>query len=577
MRYLSEKRKEQFFDTRMCESGDTCDGVNALSLASFLCATKKQLCLCGALFLAIYSLAIFSVNVHYFYSMLSADPLLYYLHGWYLLHYHTLSARMADNLPAFQYVGLPGYLRVPLIAASGNFAVQLRLIQATNILLLAVLGLLSSYLLYVAVPVRWKWLSVPCMFSMLLLENPWELNVMFPLSDIFFALAFCSAIVISRSVTGSEKTATGRNLRFAAIALFSLLAVFIKFTGLLLPVYALLSTTRNLKVISLKLGALFALMLGVPAVLAGLAMRSTIHTYAAIWVHRLLIAHVSNWVLNLICVSIPSQIIPPFNYFYGGSISSGFLWLSRVRYCSVCVAGCAITALIVLGMCRLRRTHFPEIILISLLIPVAAPIATSTTRYLLPMQFMFVACFIAGVERLFGGAVDQLERHRGLRYGLLVGIVAAMVLIHGAGSIGHYAQASSGNVGKRSVVSDLVSTYGGLDGYLSKLDPGHTRLVLVTNSTSDPGGQTALAEGKWTAICGLHYVAPDVSLPAVAEKFDLYAVIDYPHHKNFAKMKNDAELLASLQQWGRFKTELVVDASNARANGRIYRIRHAGN
>jgi hypothetical protein len=515
------------------------------SFSTFLCAQRRVLAIVGLVWAAIYLGGIFAADVHYYYGMLCNDPLLYYLHGWYLLHLHTTAARLADNIPPYHYVGLPGYFRIPLIAASSNFAVQLRLIQITNIAMLFGVGSISSYLLSLGMPPRLKSFSVFCMFSMLLLSTAWEWNVFLPLSDILFSLFFCGAIVAIRSLRDSSK-----DIRF------DLDLGIIMILGLLLPFYAALCWLPKFRYKPIKNLNYILATFGVLIVIAGVFTWRTFLAYGSIWMQRVSMTRWSDWVMNLIAISIPCQVVPSFYYLYSHSLTSTlwwFNWTASARDVFVSITGCGISALVVIGAVRLWNVFRPEICLLLMALPVVMPIASSTTRYLLPFQFLIISCFLAGIRYLFPLQVNMAEKHPRLFIGVMVSFFLVIALLH---EIGSKARGSSPSLSLYRDELNISSTYTSLDDYLSGLDVGKSRLVYFPSAQS--------TSGKWTAIRGLHNYA---------ENFTVYAIFDYPRRSFLPVTEGqDVAMLASLSNWGEFKSELVLDASNQSAFGRIYRI-----
>jgi len=259
------------------------------------------------------------------------------------------------------------------------------------------------------------------------------------------------------------------------------------------------------------------------------------------------------------------QVVPSFYYLYSHSFTSTFLWFNwtaSVRDVFVSILGCVISALIVIGAVRLWNVFRPEICLLLMALPVVTPITTSTTRYLLPFQFLMISCLLAGSRYLFPRQVNIAKIHPRFAMGVVASFFLLIALLHGIGSKAH---SSSLSLPLYDVESNISSTYTSLDNFLSGLDVGKSRLVYFPSAQS--------TSGKWAAIRGLRYIAPDAELLNYAENFTVYAVFDYPR-KSFKPVSEveDIAMLASLSRWGEFKSELVLDASNQSAFGRIYRI-----
>lgn len=545
-------------------------GNSQPSFSAFIADRRTLLLVCSAAFIAIYLLVIFSFDVHFFYCMLARDPLLYYLHGWYLLHLHTFNARLADNLPPFHYIGLPGYLRIPLIAATPDFGLQLRLIQISNLLLLCFIGWINTYLISLCLPVKWQDLAFPYLFAMPLICTSWEFNVFLPLSDCFFAASFCGALIAIRQAGDSPPERRLRWNWFWILAL-STLAAAIKFLGFLLPIYALLYLWPRLKSESRRILLFTMGLFGLLIIVVALSLHSTIFAYASIWIARIHTTRWCDWLLNLLLISIPGQVFPPFINLYTPRLTTGmivFNWFVCKQDILVAALGAAITLFSILGAIRLWKRVRAELILLLMFLPVVAPITTSTSRYLLPLQFLILACAIEGVAGAFQKLVGiGISRNAWVFRAVAATLLLASALVHGWGAASHF---SSRLASLHQVQSNVSSTYRQLDDFLSRLDPQKSRLLFYS------GDQPTC--GKWTVIRGLRYVAPDSSLYAVAQEKDLFLVIDHAQQWIWANnAQTESEVFSSLARWGAFKIEKVADMSNANAVGRVYRIIPAAN
>jgi hypothetical protein len=344
-----------------------------------------------------------------------------------------------------------------------------------------------------------------------------------------------------------------------------LIAASIKFLGLLLPFYAALCWLPKFRYKPIKNLNYILSTFGVLLVVAGVFTWKTFLVYGSVWLQRVSMTRWSDWVMNLIALSAPCQIVPSFYYLYGHSFTSTLLrfnWTASVRDVFVSIMGCAISALIVIGAVRLWNVFRPEICLLLMALPIVMPITTSTTRYLLPFQFLMISCFLAGSRYLFPGHLNMAKRHPRLAMGVVVSFFLVTALLHGIGSKAHSLSLSLPLYG---VESNISSTYTSLDNFLSGLDVDKSRLVYFPSARS--------TSGEWAAIRGLRYIAPDAGLHDYAQGFTVYAVFDYPRRSlPLATEGEDVAMLASLSNWGEFKSELVLDASNQNAFGRIYRI-----
>ncbi|MGO9338941.1 MAG: hypothetical protein ACLPY1_15720 [Terracidiphilus sp.] len=537
--------------------------LKAMPFSEFLHKEKWSLAIACSTLIGAYLTLIFLFDVHYFYSMMVNDPLLYFLRGSYLLYHHTTSAKLAENITPFSYVGIPGYLRIPLMAASDRFSIQLRLIQVTNVFLLCGVGVITSYLLSLCIPVEWRRLAVPAMFGMLLLSTTWELNVFLPLSDSMFALFFCGAICLIRSVR-DFRSDSRLSLRIAVVIGLVSVASITKFLGFLLPLYAALCWLPGVSRASSRVFLRYALALGALLIACSAFMWSTIFTYAIVWERYIAATRWFDWSLNLVTVSIPCQVAPPFYYLYSHSFTTQFLhfnWTASAQDIFIEILGLMITGIVVVGIRRCTNRLLPETVLFLLFIPIIAPITGSTTRYLLPLQFLVLSYFVAGALHIFPGILSVFRPQPGLIALSLSVIFLVFLIIHGKGSASHSASSISSLY---KVSRNVSSTYLDLDAFLAGLDSKQCYLLYF------PSDRTR--SGKWQAIRGLRYMAPDSMLQELTREYAVYAVFDYSRKTPLELQPNDAAQIASLAQWGKFNVQLVLDASNANAVGKVYRI-----
>lgn len=512
----------------------------------------------GALILGCL-LFLFLFDVKYFYGNLSYDALLYHLRGWYLLHYNSTATRLADNLPPYQYVSLPGFLRIPFLLFTDNFDIQLRCIQVGNIFLLGCIGIQYSYILYIFLPKLWRNASIPFVFAVILLSGHWHENLLLPLGDLFFSLFMCSAMLLIRSIKNfDDDDLLWRKV--VIIILLVLCATLTKFTGVFLVAYALLCWFPLLKFRTSKIVVWFGSGFLTIIVFLFLSKLIPVFTYAVTGLERMKKTYPHDWILNLIGISLPAQIIPNYRYLYSSLLTQGFLyfdWLSSTRNMLVLGLGTSISVVIAVGVWRCRRVLFPEIIFLMLCLPLIVPITTSTTRYLIPFQALIMVFFYCGCRRLSPNIFTPIGR----KFKIVLMVSIASILMIGFFRVFESAQNYSSNL--YLVMKNVAVTYQQLDAFLGKLDKRTTRLIFIGNN---PG------EGKWQPIHGLHYVAPDNHLGNIARNYDVYVVFDQnlKFTNNYKEVENSA--LNSLSQWGKFDSTLVLDSSNKYAWGRIYRI-----
>lgn len=498
------------------------------------------------------------------------DPLNYHFRGWYLLHRSSTDARFAGNIPPFQYVALPGYLRIPFLLFSDRFDVQLRLIQIGNILTLVSVGVLFSYFLHLFLPTIWRKAAAPLAFTVILLSTQWQLNVFLPLGDIFFSFFLCTTMLVIRSI---NTFADVKHLpaKLTAIFLLGTCAAMTKFTGFLLVIYALLCwfpmMGRKIRQIILWAGA-GSLLLMVAFVSYQWPMLSF---YANAWLARVSITSPYDWLLNLLGISLPDQIIPNFHYLFTPQLTNNalsflhFNWSASIRDVVVLGLGFCLSGLIVIGIWRCRQIFFPEIVLFTLCLPIVAPITTSTTRYLHPFQALIIIFFYCGCRRVF----PHIFHSGRPRVKILIVVATTIILVLVTLRINGAARNNSSDISSiRTTINSVAMTYQQVDNFLATLNPETTRLLYTATPTSYYGGDA----GKWQPIRELCYEAPDANLANLVRHYDVYAVFDQDLKYNHDFEEVEGKALSSLSQWGRFRVEKVLDVSNRYAWGRIYRI-----
>lgn len=542
--------------------------VRSISFPSFLRENRFRLLICSVAVAAFYLIISFSINVYYFYSLMNNDPLYYYFHAWYLFHQHTTVIRFAENLKPFYYVGLPGYIRIPILALSNKFAVQLRIIQVSNIITVLLVGILTSYLMHVCVPRIANGLSIPITFGMLLMSSTVEYNVFLPMGDMLFAIFTCGTIIAIRS---AHDLKNNRRLRITLILVSILLplAVAVKYLALLIPVYGFLCWIPAIDRKHIK-GLIAFAVLGCVLLLCCCSLFwETIFAYATTWLHRISVTRWYDWILNLLTISIPSVIIPPFYYLYSRKLTVSYLtynWLSSLRDVMVEIGGGIVTGIVMIGMYKARKALMPEIVLIVLVVPIVSPITTSTIRYFQTFQYLMVAFFCTGVISLLLSM--GLFRNGRRSWGVLsvTVLLAVMMVTKGAGVLRR--NLSSISEAKKTMES-VSSTYRNLDRYLGSLDANRSYVLYFAPETR--------LSGKWQVLRGLRYIAPDASLPKLSAKYDVYVVFDHNLKRSTRSVEEDNEDLASLSRWGKFRLDPVFDSSNDDAIGRVYRVRLVDN
>jgi len=545
------------------------------SPVAFVRREWKALAVFGGGFVLILVVAVLAIDPAFFYPRLSSDPLLYYLKGLAFGETGHTAARTAINRPPFQYVALPGVLRVPFMLAFDEFDHQLRAIQLSNVLLLAVTATMYAYVLSWVVPRRWHWLAVGWSFGFMLLSPDWVSNVFAPLADAPYAAFSIGFLILATRVLCADRPVTSRPWAILSGAILFTLAFLVKFTAPFLLAHAALLAWGRRRLRPVRRGAIQGwagvAAVGV-AVLVALSWNTLSIRYLYLPFLFLRRASLFGIVENLLASALPSQIVPAFNLgFPHQGINDRYhvSFASSPATVALLALGIAISATIFVGMVRYRKRFFPEIVYCLISISALMLIIPSTARYLMPYQPLLWIFFYGGAALIAAPVALRIAAKPGaplIGLALLLFTVSGLVYVRSQRVVGAGIERSTAiSIGAtRRYTNEVASTFRSLRGFLETLPRDRTLLI-------GPFGTA----GRWKVISGLDYYRPDSVLSAAVARRDTYLLVEcgtLEACQDFAEY--DGRLQKELEKFGIFSYALVFSATTPHAKARVYRIRN---
>jgi hypothetical protein len=544
------------------------------SPVAFVRREWKALAVFGGGFVLILLVAVLAIDPAFFYPRLTADPLLYYLKGLAFAETGHTAARAAVNRAPFHYVALPGVLRVPFMLAFKDFDNQLRAIQLSNILLVAITATMNAYVLSWAIPRRWHWLAIGWSFGFMLLSPDWVSNVFAPLADAPYAAFSIGFLILATRALCADRAVTSRPWTIFSGAILFTLAFLVKFTAPFLLAHSGLLAWGRRKLHPVRRRAIQGLAgaaaVGV-VVLIALSWNTLSVRYLYLPFLFLRRASLLDIVENLIVSALPSQIIPAFNL---GFVHQGIDDRYHVSFATspgamvLMTVGLAISATIVGGMVRYRNRFAPEIAYCLMSISALMLIIPSTARYLMPYQPLLWIFFLAGAAMIVAPVARRVAaRPTAPLVGLALLVVAASGLLYVRSQrvVGAGIEERGMSLGAtRRYTSEVASTFRSLRGFLETLPRERTLLVGAFGTA-----------GRWKVISGLDYYRPDSALSAAVTSRDTYLLVEcgtLEGCQDFAEY--DARQQKELEKFGTFSYTMVYSAATPHAKVRVYRIRN---
>lgn len=490
----------------------------------FLRREWRALAIFGGTFIGFTLAVLFSVDATFFYPRIETDQLLYLLKTKSFVETGSTAASLTVNGQPFSYASMPGLLRAPFLYLFTDFDAQLRGIQVMNVLVTAITGAMSAFILSWTLPRpahRW---AIAFTFGFLIASPDWVANLLVPMADTpYAALTLACVIIAAMTLTSARPLAAHRGWVALFVILFAT-AFFVRLTAPVLLVFAGVLAWQRWRHHSVPRRVVVAAILGPLALVVALTIVASDAILGRYLWEPLTFARnvqVLPVTLYLLASALPSQIVPVFNIgFEVTPLTSRYspvlattprdmLWTS---------VGLLMSAIVIRGIFALRRRLLPELIYFLAALPVLTVMTLSTIRYLMTYQPIIWACFFAGLTSITVPVTRRVPRAQ-LR--LLAG-AAALAAAAGVLAIRSAKTASTAGVSApgnaltraRAYASDVENTFGALRTFLETTPRASTLLV---------GGYGDV--GRFTVIANRLYYWPDSNLVHVAREKQVYAVL----------------------------------------------------
>ena len=480
-------------------------------------ADWQALLVAAAIVTTFYVAALLAIDSDYFLSF-GGDPLKYFLKAARFAATGRTDARLALNLAPFRYVSLPGVLLAPVLWASSDFAVQLRLVQLINAVGFATCFVLGSSIAAARVAPARRTVVVAALAACTLVNRIWFWEVSLPNATIPFMLGSFGATLAA----WAAMRARGHGVRAVWWCLFAvgaLMSFAIKFTAASLLGYAALLLAgralagRRLDRFGVALLLLSAMGMGAMAWNGW----DTIQYYASAGQERLAATSPEDWGLYFGAVALPNTVLPEYRALFAVNPlpqATRFVWMTSTWDVALVAAGLVVSSVILLGAWRLRRAMLPEGLLVASVLPFIAPVATSTPRYLLPYAPWVWIFALAGARP----AVNRLEAWLGWKArGTLVALSAGVLLAVGWIALRHSKSVRSTPMGAfaglRANLRDVTDTYRAARMTLEALPRDRSELLLAGQNYG------------WGPVLGLSSYAPDDRLRLRIQHKEMYLMV----------------------------------------------------
>lgn len=490
----------------------------------FLRREWRALAICAGAFVIITLTLLFSVDATFFYPRIETDQLLYLLKAKSFVETGSAAASMTVNSRPFPYASMPGLLRAPFLYLFTDFDSQLRGIQVMNVLVTAITGAMSAFILSWTLPRpahRW---AIAFTFGFMIASPDWVANLLVPMTDTpYAALTLACIIIAAMTLTSKRRLAEHRGW----ITLFAVLfatAFFVRLTAPVLLLYTGILAWQRWRLQRVPRRFIVAALLASLALVVPLTLLASDAILGRYLWEPLTFAknvQVIPVTLYLLASAIPSQIVPVFNIgFEVTPLTSRYspVLATTPRDMLWTAVGLGMSAIVIRGIFALRRRFLPELLYFLAALPVLAVMTLSTVRYLMTYQPIIWAFFFTGIASIFAPVTRRLPR---LQLRLLAG-AAAVAAVAGVAAIRSAKTASTAGVSapgnaltrSRAYVSDVESTFGALRVFLETTPRDSTLLI---------GGYGDI--GRFTVIANRLYYWPDSNLVRVAREKQVYAVL----------------------------------------------------
>lgn len=540
---------------------------------SFIRREWKALAFFGGGFCLIMAAAVLWVDPAFFYPRLQTDSLLYYLKAKSLVETGSTAARLAVNLKPYAYTAMPGVMRSPLIALFSDFDDQWRAMQLLNIPILASVAIMSAYIFSWVVPRRFHWLTIAFAFAFTALSPVWVANVFSPLVDAPYAAFSLLALLLSVKILRDSRPLTEMPGWIAAYSIVFMLVFLLRFTGPVLLVFAATLaygrwTDQEISR-STKRFLIGAPILAV-VLLVGFNFQAIFGRFLIELASLLFRGEKLGMMVNLFGLAIPDQIVPSFHLgFTEPPVVDTFYtqFAHTGRDAAWTLLGFLISAVVIYGMWKSRAKFLPEILYILAPLAILTLMLPSTPRYLMSYQAFLWLFFYEGAKILYRKVAPGSLSKRARYIAVTVGTAAVLV----AGGLRWYRVAGTGADRSLAVsaatapeyISEVATTFRSLRRFVETLPKDRTLLI---------GGRGEV--GRWTGISNRLYYQPDSALVSVAEKKDVYLLLEcgtLEVCQEFPQWKNRA--LDGLCRFGEFQYDSVFAVRTKWARAEVLRVR----
>ena len=483
---------------------------------------------------------------------------------------------VGDGVEPVNYSPLSAFLRAPLFGITTDPAIIVRMVQAENVILLALLGAVSSAYLAKRLPAEASrgWLAAPWIL-LTTTYNPWLLNLVLPLADHLYALVTIGALLTATSL--AQATGKPKPMRVALMISLVVIGALQKFTSLaLVPAIAWPLMARRAKSgRALAAGAL-CIVVAVSAAawmgwdLIAFYIRGAQQRYLS----QPMVTVVIDSLTNVVVAALPSQVVPNFAYlFHRDFTATHAVLFSDLRGANALAAilGASISATMAIGAWRCRHSMRPELTLILLVIPVYAIVSNSTGRYLASVQPVFIVFALSGLRRIAATMPNALRRIERLRWHALGGSAAVLVLAVAA-AVPNLMRSFTSR--QEAAPGDLKSFFGGLS---AGFERGYVFLEGAMATSDSPTLLYEAGDLRWYPIAGARYVAAPLALDRVRAGRTVIVVFacDIRNCSRLSAARNADRGAASLAgvrfaplyrdagSWGQFEIERLEAVSAA--------------
>lgn len=543
------------------------------SPAAFFRREWRAVALFAGAFCVFMLVAIFMIDPAFLYPRIQTDPLNYLLKARSFAETGSTSARWAVNSEPFAYAAMPGVIRAPLLMVFKEFDHQLRAIQVLNVGMVAVTTLLAAYVLSWALPIARHWMAIAFAFGFAMLSPGWFFNVLLPLADAPYALFTLATFIVTVLLICSPEPLSRRGGTVTLAAILFVVSFLLRFTApvLLAPCWLLgrarwpgALTRRGPRATMAAVASLLILLIA-------LNRQAIFGRYLYEPLSFLRHSEKSGILLNLVGVSIPSQIIPTFQLgFHHPPVTGTFqtTFASGLQDTAWLVVGILITGVVVLGMWKSRTRFLPEIAYVLAPLPVLTLMIQSTTRYLMSYEAFFWMFFYSGAVYVLA----RLPRNRRIfqsRAAAGVVLVAILTL-----TLGLRYRKAAGTASETdfapltstpAYIADVSATFRELRSYLESLPADRTLLV---------GSRGAV--GRWKVIAGRDYYNPDSALAKVASERDVFLLVECgaPGACQDADFWR-SEMQKRVTKYGKFTFEPVFMSKSRRSRVEVLKVHPA--